>query len=108
MEEASSLCCKAGPDHITEHQNTALPKRELSEPARLQNYTIPFSGVSFPSDVPERALGHSTAGHCCTQSLYDWAQAVTPDGKGHLASLSNAPLGRSDVQLELNDLLRLN
>lgn len=51
MEEPSSLCCQAGLDHITHHQNTALHNRELREPARLQSYILPFSGGLPPSDV---------------------------------------------------------
>lgn len=106
MGECSSLCCKAGTGPHKHHQNTALPKRELSEPVRFQSYIIPFSGGLLSPDGPERAQDTPL---CSRSLLYPkpvWlTTAVTPDGKGHLASLCNAPLGRSDRQLELNDLL---
>lgn len=60
MEECSVCAAKQGLDQVTHHQNTALPKRELSEAARLQSYIIPFSGGLLPSDVSERALGPTT------------------------------------------------
>lgn len=53
------LPSRTGPGH-TAPKHTALPKGELSEPARLQKHIIlPFPGGLLPSDVPERALGHT-------------------------------------------------
>jgi len=101
MNEPGNLWSKAetGPN-ITHWQNTASSNREPEcAHQATELHVLPFPGGLLPPDVPWEGPGPrcSAAGrhHARGQSLHDWPEAVSPDGKGHLASLCNATLRRS-------------